>query len=181
MWELFEVIWRNEKRSKFQQYRCQNSNKEYERGERNDVMAGVRKNLNFVNQVTEIPATQMKCPKERSARKEKSNCGNQVAKNEGGKICGNQVAKIVGEEREKFNRNFGNQVAENGKKEKKNYGNQVAKIVGEERENFNRNFGNEVAKNGEKRKEKEMWQTGNGFAKNWRSQLPLFDSYSPKT
>ena len=49
MWELFEVIWRNEKRSKFQQYRCQNSNKEYERGERNDVMAGVRKNLNFVN------------------------------------------------------------------------------------------------------------------------------------
>ena len=89
----------------------------------------------------------MKCPKERSARKEKSNCGNQVAKNEGGKICGNQVAKIVGEERE----------------------------------NFNRNFGNEVAKNGEKRKEKEIWQTGNGFAKNWRSQLPLLDSYSPKT
>ena len=123
----------------------------------------------------------MKCSKERSARKEKSNCDNQVAKNEGGKICGNQVAKIVGDEREKFNRNFGNQVAENGKKEKKNYGNQVAKIVGEERENFNRNFGNEVAKNGEKRKEKEMWQTGNGFAKNWRSQLPLFDSYSPKT
>ena len=85
----------------------------------------------------------MKCSKERSARKEKSNCDNQVAKNEGGKICGNQVAKIFGEEREKFNRNFGNQ---------------VAKIVGEERENFNRNFDNEVAKNGEKRKEKEMWE-----------------------
>ena len=82
-------------------------------------MAGVRKKLNFVNEVTEIPATQMKCPKGRSARKEKSNFGNQVAKNEGGKICGNQVAKIVGEEREKFNRNFGNQVAQNGKKKKK--------------------------------------------------------------
>ena len=55
MWELFEVIWRNEKRSKFQQHRCQNSNKKYERGKRNDVTAGVRKNLNFVNEVTEIP------------------------------------------------------------------------------------------------------------------------------
>ena len=119
MWELFEVIWRNKKRSKFQQHRCQNSNKEYERGERNDVMAGVKKNLNFVNEVTKIPASQMKCPKEKSARKEKSNCGSQVAKNEGGKICGNQVAKIVGEERENFDRNFGNQVAENGKKKKK--------------------------------------------------------------
>ena len=55
MWELFEVIWRNEKRSKFHQHRCQNSNKKYERGKRNDVTAGVRKNLNFVNEVTEIP------------------------------------------------------------------------------------------------------------------------------
>ena len=118
MWELFEVIWRNEKRNKFQQHRCQNSNKEYERGERNDVMAGVKKNLNFVNEVTKIPASQMKCPKEKSARKEKSNCGSQVAKNEGGKICGNQVAKIVGEERENFNRNFGNEVAKNGEKRK---------------------------------------------------------------
>ena len=89
MWELFEVIWRNEKRSKFQQHRCQNSNKKYERGKRTDVMAGVRKNLNFVNEVTEIPTAQMKCPKDRSARKEKSNCGN-------------QVTKIVGEEREKI-------------------------------------------------------------------------------
>ena len=42
--------------------------------------------MNFVNEVTEIPAAQMKCLKERSARKEKSNCGN-------------QVAEIVGEER----------------------------------------------------------------------------------
>ena len=101
LWELFEVIWRNEKRSKFQQYHCQNSNKKYERGERNDVMAGERKNLNFINEVTEIPAAQMKCPKERSARKEKSNCGNQVVENgRKKKIYGNQVAKIVGEERE---------------------------------------------------------------------------------
>ena len=37
-----------------------------------------------------------------------------LPKMRGGEICGNQVAKIVGEEREKFNRNFGNQVAENG-------------------------------------------------------------------
>ena len=74
----------------------------------------------------------------------------------GGGICGNQVAEIVGEEREIFNRNFGNQVAKKG--EKKNYGNKVAKIVGEEREKFNRNFGNKVAENGEKRKEEEMWQ-----------------------
>ena len=33
-----------------------NSNKKYEKGERNDVMAGVRKNLNFINEVTEITA-----------------------------------------------------------------------------------------------------------------------------
>ena len=66
-----------------------NSNKKYEKGERNDVMVGVRKNLNFINEVTEIAATQMKCLKERSARKEKSNCGN-------------QVTEIIGEEREKI-------------------------------------------------------------------------------
>ena len=76
----------------------------------------------------------------------------------GGVICGNQVAEIVGEEREIFNRNFGNQVDKNGGKKKKNYGNRVATIVGEEREKFNRNFGNKVAENGEKRKEEEMWQ-----------------------
>ena len=46
------------------------------RKERNDVMVGVRKNQNFGNKVTEILATQMKCPKERSAQKEKINCGN---------------------------------------------------------------------------------------------------------
>ena len=34
----------------------------------------------------------------------------------GGGICGNQVAEIVGEEREIFNRNFGNQVAKKGGK-----------------------------------------------------------------
>ena len=63
MWELFEVIWRNEKRSKFQQHSCQNSNKKYERGKRNDVMAGVRKNLNFFNEITEIAAAQIWLPK----------------------------------------------------------------------------------------------------------------------
>ena len=47
IWELLEVIWKNEKISKFWQYRCQNSNKKYERGERNEVMAGVRKNFEF--------------------------------------------------------------------------------------------------------------------------------------
>ena len=67
----------------------ENSNKKYEKGERNDVMTGVRKNLNFINEVTEIAAAQMKCLKERSARKEKSNCGN-------------QVTEIIGEEREKI-------------------------------------------------------------------------------
>ena len=57
--------------------------------------------LNFINEVTEIPAAQMKCLKERSARKEKSNCGNQVVENgRKKKNYGNQVAKIVGEERE---------------------------------------------------------------------------------
>ena len=66
-----------------------NSNKKYEKGERNDVMVGVRKNLNFINEVTEIAAAQMKSLKERSARKEKSNCGN-------------QVTEIIGEEREKI-------------------------------------------------------------------------------
>ena len=45
--------------------------------------------MNFINEVTEIVAAQMKCPKERNARKEKSNCGN-------------QVTKMVGEEREKI-------------------------------------------------------------------------------
>ena len=67
----------------------ENSNKKYEKGERNDVMTGVRKNLNFINEVTEIAAAQMKCLKERSAQKEKSNCGN-------------QVTEIIGEEREKI-------------------------------------------------------------------------------
>ena len=47
------------------------------------------KNLNFINEVTEIVAAQMKCSKERNARKEKSNCGN-------------QVTEMVGEEREKI-------------------------------------------------------------------------------
>ena len=82
-------------------------------------MVGVRKNLNFVNEVIEIHAVQMKCSKEISARKEKSNCGNQVVENgRKNKIYGNQVAEIVGEERENFNRNFGNEVAENGEKRK---------------------------------------------------------------
>ena len=77
------------KKANFSNTLPENSNKKYENGERNDVMVGVRKNLNFINEVTEIAATQMKCLKERSARKEKSNCGN-------------QVTEIIGEEREKI-------------------------------------------------------------------------------
>ena len=42
--------------------------------------------MNFINEVTEIAAAQMKCLKERNARKEKSNYGN-------------QVTEMVGEER----------------------------------------------------------------------------------
>ena len=67
IWELLEVIWKNEKISKFRQHRCRNSNEKYEREERNDVIAEVRQNLNFNNEVTKIPAAQMKCPNERSA------------------------------------------------------------------------------------------------------------------
>ena len=63
IWELLEVIWKNEKISKFWQHRCQNSNKKYERGERNDLMAEVRKNLNFSKEVTEIPTTQIWLPR----------------------------------------------------------------------------------------------------------------------
>ena len=47
IWELLQVIWENEKRSKFQQHRCRNSNKKYEKRERNDVMVGVRKKFEF--------------------------------------------------------------------------------------------------------------------------------------
>ena len=47
IWELFEVIWENEEKSKFWQHHCRNSNKKYEKGERNEVMAGVRKNFEF--------------------------------------------------------------------------------------------------------------------------------------
>ena len=58
IWVLLEVIWENEERSKFRQHRCRNSNKKYERGEINDVIVGVRKNLNFGNEVTKIFDTQ---------------------------------------------------------------------------------------------------------------------------
>ena len=63
IWELLEVIWKNEKISKFWQHHCQNSNKKYERGERTDVIVEVRQNLNFSNEVTEIPTAQIWLPR----------------------------------------------------------------------------------------------------------------------
>ena len=54
---------------------------------------GVRKELNFSNEVTEIPSARillprsMKCPKEKCSKgkkkKKKTNCGNQVAEIQG--------------------------------------------------------------------------------------------------
>jgi len=95
----------------------------------------VRKELNFGNEVTEIPSAQfllpksMKCSKEKCSRKEKTNCDNQVAKIQGEwgerkKDCRKWekkkivVAEIVEDLIEisatsgGFNRNFGNEVAE---------------------------------------------------------------------
>ena len=71
------------KESKFRQQCCQNSIKKYERGKINNVMGGVRKNLNFDNEITKIFATQNSCPGEvlegGVVEREKMNCGNQVA------------------------------------------------------------------------------------------------------
>ena len=52
IWVLFKLIWGNEKRSKFQKHHCRNSEKKYERGERNDVTDGERKR-NFGNDIVE--------------------------------------------------------------------------------------------------------------------------------
>ena len=68
--------------------------KKDKRGERNDVIVGVRKELNFGNEVIEIPSVRillprsMKCSKEKCSKgkrkkKKKTNCGNQVVEIQG--------------------------------------------------------------------------------------------------
>ena len=51
------------KEANFSNTLVENSNKKYERGERNDVTAGVRKNLNFGNEVIEITVAQIWLPR----------------------------------------------------------------------------------------------------------------------
>ena len=78
------------KESEFRQHSCRNSNKKHERGKKNDVMGGGRKNLNFSNEITEILVAQNSCPSEvigevpellgEVPQREKTNFGNQVAK-----------------------------------------------------------------------------------------------------
>ena len=63
IWELLKVIWRNEERSKFRQQYYRNSNKKYKRGERNDVMARVRKFWISVMRLPKFLPTQACCPK----------------------------------------------------------------------------------------------------------------------
>ena len=80
---------------------------------------GVRKELNFSNEVTEIPSARillprsMKCPKEKCSKVKKKKKKNQL----GQSSCWNS------REGRKEKKGYGNQVVENGmkKKEKKNY------------------------------------------------------------
>ena len=87
IWILFKIIWGIEKRSKFRQPYCRNSNKKgWERREK-WYDNGVRKELNFGNEVTEIPfarfllprSMSLKCPKEKCSGKNQlwqSSCRN---------------------------------------------------------------------------------------------------------
>ena len=83
-----------------------------ERGKRNDVIVGVRKELNFSNEVTKIPSAwiflprSMKCPKEKCSKGKKKNQLWQSS-------CWNS------REGRKEKKDNGNQVAENGMKKKR--------------------------------------------------------------
>ena len=94
--------------------------KKDERGERNDVIIGVRKELNFGNDVTEIPFARI--PNRWSAWRRRARKGEKKTN------CGNQVAEIQekGGERKK---DYGNQVAENGMKKRKREKNSDQKIL----------------------------------------------------
>jgi len=84
--------------------------KKDERGERNDVIVGKRKELNFSN---EVPFDRILSPQIDEVPK-----GEVLERKSKKKNCGNQVAEIqeMGGERKK---DYGNQVAENGMKKKK--------------------------------------------------------------